>query len=480
MVTKEGNTGRLYQQVAIDVLPDNVLLEIFELYLGKDDAIAIDYSDHNYDGWHTLVHVCRTWRCIVFASPRRLDLKLFCTPQRSVNSKALDIWPELPIVIVAGNTQFKDDATNAIAALKQHNRVCKITYRNGRFQDSFLKEFAAVDEPFLSLTSLHLSSLQLQNVTVLPNSFLGGSAPRLRSLSLEGIPYPSIGNLLSSTTNLVQLSLWRIPLSGYVAPETIVPCLSMLAKLESLEIGFKCPRSRAHQTSRHPPPLTRMAFHNLTFFGFSGDTEYLEDILSQIETPMLNQSYFSFFNRLVFDTPLLGHFIRRTETFMSIHTACIEFSKRAVEVTLLGRNEMDDYDREALRLEIPCKPLDWQLSAIAQVWHSFLSSFPTLESLDITVSHKDWQDEIEVTQWQEFLLPFTFVRDMSLGLEDSVRLVAPALQELAREKETEVLPVLQNLSIRVGRWQPSGPLKEAIEQFIAARQFYGHPVTVYY
>ena len=141
---------------------------------------------------------------------------------------------------------------------------------------------------------------------------------------------------------------------------------------------------------------------------------------------------------------------------------------------------MDDYDREALRLEIPCKPLDWQLSAIAQVWHSFLSSFPTLESLDITVSHKDWQDEIEVTQWQEFLLPFTFVRDMSLGLEDSVRLVAPALQELAREKETEVLPALQNLSIRVGRWQPSGPLKEAIEQFIAARQFYGHPVTVYY
>ena len=73
-----GGTDRLYPRVPIDALPDNVLLETFEFYLGKDAADLID-DEYDYDGWQTLVHVCRRWRCVVFASPRRLDLKLHCT-----------------------------------------------------------------------------------------------------------------------------------------------------------------------------------------------------------------------------------------------------------------------------------------------------------------------------------------------------------------------------------------------------------------
>jgi len=291
--------------VTIDALPDDVLLETFEFYLGKDDTDYIG-EGHNYDGWQTLVHVCHRWRYIVFASPHRLDLKLYCTPQRSVNSKTLDIWPASPIVIFAWNMQSKEDTTNIIAALRHHNRVCKIYC--DPIQNSLLEEFAAIDEPFPALTSLWLFSYE-QNVPVLLDSFLGGSAPRLRFLELFGIPYPSIGKLLSSTTNLVRLSLWRIPHSGYVAPETIVPCLSMLPSLRLLELGFRHPRSRAHRASRHPPPLTRVVFPNLTSLWFNGDIKYLEDILSQIETPMLTESDFCFFNQLVFDTPLLGHFI---------------------------------------------------------------------------------------------------------------------------------------------------------------------------
>ena len=457
-------------------LPDDVLLETFKLYLGKD---VLDYiSGHNYDEWQTLVHVCRRWRCIVFASPRRLDLKLYCTQHRSVNSKTLDIWPALPIVVYAYEIHSKEGVTDVIAALRHPNRVCKIDYRNWQFQDSFLKEFAAIDKPFPALVCLELTSFG-QNVPVLPDSFLGGSAPLLRHLYLDGIPYPSIGKLLSSTTNLARVGLWGIPHSGYISPEAIVPCLSMLAKLEFLQLGFKCPRSRPHQTNRHPPPLPRVAFHNLTDFVFSGDTEYLEDILSQIEMPILKQSEFSFFNRLVFVTPSLGHFIHRTEIFMTIHTACVKFNNWDVEVILLGQEDMDN-DSEALKLRISCEPLDWQLSAVAQVLNSLSSSLPTLEGVEIALDRDDWQGEIEVTQWLEFLNPFTSVKEMALVHKDSVRLVAPALQELARERPTEVLPNLQILSLpTIGR-QSSGLVGKAIEQFIATRQLYGHTVTVDY
>ena len=468
----------LYPRMTIDALPDDVLLEIFELYLGKD--VLDSFGDHNYDGWQTLVHVCRRWRCIVFASPRRLDLKLLCTEHRLVNSKTLDIWPAFPIVIDAYDIQSKEGVAHIIAALGQRNRVCKIFYYNEQFQDFLLKELAAIDEPFPALTSLHLSSSHEQNMPVLPDSFLGGTAPRLRSLQLDGIPYPSIGKLLSSTTNLVWLSLWRIPHSGYISPETIVPILSMLLRLESLTLVFRHPRSRAHQTSRHPPPLNRVVFHNLTFLYFCGDFEYLEDILSQIETPMLNQSCFSFFNRLVFDTPLLGHFIRRTGVFVTIRTARVKFNSLDVGVILLGQEEMDNHDGEShkpLRLRISCQPLDWQISAVAQVLNSLLSSLPTFETLEIAVDRGNWQGDIEVTQWQELLHPFTSVKEMTLVRENSVRLVAPALQELARERPTEVLPTLQELSLST---EPSGPVKEAIEQFIATRRLCGRPVTVHY
>ena len=60
-------------------------------------------------------------------------------------------------------------------------------------------------------------------------------------------------------------------------------------------------------------------------------------------------------------------------------------------------------DRKPLCLRINCKPLDWQLSALAQVLDSLLSSLPTLDRLEVTVYREYRQDEIEVIQWREFL-----------------------------------------------------------------------------
>ena len=57
----------------IDILPDDVLLEIFDFYM-----IIPSYTGNpRYKAWQSLVHVCRRWRILVFGSPRRLDLRLF-------------------------------------------------------------------------------------------------------------------------------------------------------------------------------------------------------------------------------------------------------------------------------------------------------------------------------------------------------------------------------------------------------------------
>src|SRR6266852_2574427 len=75
---------------------------------------------------------------------------------------------------------------------------------------------------------------------ILPDSFLGGTAPRLRSLTLIGVSFPALPKLLLSATHLVYLHLFYIPQSGYIPPNAMAISLSALTSLESLCLMFLC------------------------------------------------------------------------------------------------------------------------------------------------------------------------------------------------------------------------------------------------
>jgi hypothetical protein len=455
------HTDQLYPPVTIEVLPNTVLLEIFSFYLDRPDA--------GRDSWHTLVHVCRQWRIVVFESPRRLNLRLLCTPKRPL--KNLGIWPVLPIDIeFLATGKPPTGMANIVAALEHDCRVRKIHIRD--IPTSLMKRFAAMEKPFPELTYLKLTSDDV-NVPILPDSFLGGSAPRLHTLYLRGIPFPAMRKLLLSSQNLVSLRLWSIPNSGYISPKAMVACLSTLTGLKSFGLGFRSPQPRVDRRTRRRPPLTRIVLAALTKFTFKGDSEYLEDIVSSIDSPLLFHFKITFFNQLIFDTPLLRHFISRTETIKAHYRANINFydGHAGVRFSPQGGAAV----REGLSLEISCTPSDWQLSSLAQVCSSSLPPLSTLEHLEIFSYRLHWQGDLESTQWLELLYPFTSVTNLVLS-DGFVPLVAPALQEIAREGVTEVLPLLQKLHLE-GPQQPK-PVEEAIRQFIAARQLSGHAVAV--
>ena len=78
-----------------------------------------------------LAHVCRRWRSVVFQSPRRLNLRLLCTPKRAKTParNTLDIWLPLPLVIRDVDDIFYGElpgADNIIAALEHNDRVGQI------------------------------------------------------------------------------------------------------------------------------------------------------------------------------------------------------------------------------------------------------------------------------------------------------------------------------------------------------------------
>jgi hypothetical protein len=319
------------------------------------------------------------------SSPRCLALQLLCTNRRPVK-KSLDIWPPLPIYIHAshsgGNSRLRG-VNNIVAALKQQNRVCVI-WIDG-VPNSLLKK-SVVMKPFPTLTSLSLWSND-EKAPVLPKSFLGGSAPRLRRIWFFGIPFPGIRKLLLSTTDLVTLSLHNIPHSGYISPEAMAASLSTLTRLEQLSLGFRSPRSRAVRETRHPPPLTRVVLPALTRLCFESDSEYVEDIMSRIDAPLLSSMDITFFNQLVFDIPQLCHFISRTGILRAPDCARIFFDHRYVIVFF-----------RTLALRISCKQSDWQLSSLSQLYNSALSPLPVLECLEIHNPQEYWEDDMEHVQ----------------------------------------------------------------------------------
>jgi hypothetical protein len=448
----------------IDILPDDVLLEIFTFYLVERPDIIW------YEGetWLTLVHVCRRWRSIIFALPHALDLRIRCTQKRRVR-EMLGFWPALSLVVHDEWGSLAAGADNIIAAVEHNDRVRQVllTY----LSSSALESIAAVmQEPFPALTHLHISAPD--GTPVFPEAFLGGSAQRLRWLDLRNIVFPGIRRLLFSAANhLVYLRLEAIPHSTYIPPDAMVTCLSTIANLEDLIIGFRSPRSRPDRAIRPPPPPTRVVLPTLNSFTFVGVSEYIEDLISRIDIPLLVFLDITYFNQLIFDTPRLHDFLSRTEQFKVHNRAAVKFDGDAVHFSL-----------SRLWLRISCSKSDWQLSGMAQICESALPLFIPLERLDIcqsTYSYslpRQWQYDAESAQWLELLHSFTTLKDLYVD-KKFAPLLAPALQELSGESVTEELPALQNLYIQ--DLKPSGPVQEAIGQFVAARQLSGLPVSVH-
>ena len=407
----------------------------------------------------------------MFGSPRRLNLRLVCTPQTPAKD-SLDVWPTFPLIIEAiGLVSSAMD--NVIMALGQSNRICQVWFLLlGGWQ--LEKVLTPMQVSFPELTDLRLRSYG--ETPVIPDSFLGGSAPQcLRYLHLDNIPFPGLPKLLLSATHLVNLLL-DIPHSGYISPKEMVASLTVLPCLESLTLEFQSPQSRPDWESQSLPPK-RSILPALKYFWFKGVTEYLEQLVACIDAPQFDKFYIRLFNPIDFDFPRLAQFINITPTLHASDEAHVRFYDGAADVVL--RCPTSKNRPHVLRITISCKEPDWQLSSIEQVCNSSLPNVSTVEDLYIEHEYLElvWKDNaIENSLWLEVLLPFTAVKNLYLFKEFALG-IAAALQELDGGRMTEVLPSLQNI-FAVGLAE-SGSILENIGQFIAARELSNRPIAVF-
>ena len=174
-------------------------------------------------------------------------------------------------------------------ALRHPNRIreidlCLTNSMLLKIRTQILASFPTLEYLWLRSTYQNVSEASL------PDGFLGGSAPRLRCIRLSGVAFPTLPLLLSSTRDLLILQLDAVSRSGYFSPESLASSLSMMTQLKFLRIYFLPLASK--ETGSAGRPLGRRAnLPALSEFNFSGDRTYLEDLISRIDSPILEQSF---------------------------------------------------------------------------------------------------------------------------------------------------------------------------------------------
>src|SRR6266850_766794 len=416
----------------IEMLPDNVLLEIFD-FCRADPAFHINIGWIYTWRWQALIQVCRRWRCVIYGSPRRLRLRVVCTDTTPTRT-SLNIWPPFPISITCRCRVDEKSVENVIAAV-EHGR--------DRIYHIFIEDInraaleilaAAMQQPLPTLKYFCHTSDESESVPALPETFLGGSAPLLDYFDFFGIPFPTFPKFILSSTHMRTLFILHIPHSGYISPNAMVACLAALPNLEALLIGFRSPLSRPPQIT--PPPRTRIVLPALTRLYYRGVSEYFEDFVDQIDTPLLNELNITFFMDLIFEIPRIRHFIGRAERLKPFDRARMEFHDREIWIS-----NTDGFPRR-FRLQIQCERPAWQLSSMVQIFGQQLPLLSHVEQLEIFQyfqENMEWTDnpDLDSSLWLEFFHLFIAAQSLRLS-EKLVPPVAAALQELTGAWTTEV------------------------------------------
>ncbi|KAF8267680.1 hypothetical protein EI94DRAFT_1801393 [Lactarius quietus] len=466
-VQAQGETQSHRRATTFDMLPADVLLEIFYSYQTDDDfwSPLIPPSCR----WLTLAHVCRTWRQVVFGSPCRLDLQLLCTHGTPVR-KNLGFWPPLPLIMNYGYDRrlTSDDEDNLFAALEHIDRICHVYLRLPNSQ--FSKVVTEMQEPFPALKQLTLLS-EDGNASVLPGGFLGRAASCLQRLTLRGIIFQGLPALLLSSERLVRLDLHNIPRDGYISTDAMVACLAASPTLENILLGFHSAPPRHYRMRL--PLATRTVLPSLTYIEFRGTGEYLEELLSQINSPRLNQVNITYFNQLV-DLQAAQPFelIDRSENLelTQLTHAFIAFTSRSVSLEI---NQCCHPNWVPVRTSIVCQGIDWQVSHIAQVLNqpsAILSHVVHLDLVELGADEDPQLESMDKCEWLHLLRPFFAVETLHITPKLASH-VALAMEDVTEEMVPNVLPALNSIRLL-------GTPASSFDKVVAVRRLSGHPVTV--
>ena len=443
------------------------LLDIFHHYRLEDvDSWNIRLA------WCKLTHVCRRWRYLIYDSSSLLDIYLLLR-HGSPTLDSLAHLPPLPLVIDYCNTTttwVRQDELSLLTGLQQ----C------GRVRRSFLQVpsphlgicLASMGNIYPILEYLSLSPTTEENTSlVLPSTF---RAPNLRYLALQGVGFPTGLPLFTFFTTLVTLTLTRITAPFYFHPGHLVTQLRCLLHLEELSIDFAVPIPLpSTEGEMLPAPLPRVMLPALKRLMFRGVAVYLENLVAQINTPLLEQLIVTLFFELAFTLVALSKFVIITRGFRCL-SAKVLFKKEGVSIVTANGESLCS---RGLTINVNCEHLDWQIDAATQCCRSLQHVLFAVEELALDLDEvrtpPDWGDSVDSTLWHGLLIPFRGVKKLQIGPPITSEL-SDALKPDAAELALNLLPQLQKLEVQLR----VNDANKAFSKFTETRELEGRPVEL--
>jgi F-box-like len=464
----------------INRLPDEVLLEIFDLY--RQSIInQYDYQWRKKYGWFNLAHVCRRWHAAMFASTSRLDLNIVVGPEKPSHIKTI-LSGHLPILIDYSDPYGIITASalwRMRAALRHRNRVREISF--GGYGVTFKKFIKATNYHFPALESLVLSFPRFprdHGEPDIPATFLRGpdrSDLPLRRLSLYDASLASVSGLLLSATALTDLTLSVNAANlGPSEASLILTCLQGAQCLRSLDLSapYGFPDCRSQDSIATPKDIVPLS--KLTRFQYYGPTTFLNDLMSGLSAPSLQDVCFVLCKK----SPLL--YLSRVidsvgEEFRSVS---VTFDKK--DFHLLSSTHSGEIDHfkpsSGFRFNVNHSP--YSINSINST-----SSMKFAMAEELTLNFSGW----EMTYWpehvfsmREFLRQFRSVR--VLRVNPFAWHVGLHLKHDQDDGEA-ILPVLEQVELTISRSITSPDMyqrraAEALAAFEPCERA-GRPVKVY-
>ena len=443
----------------IQILGNDTLLQIFSHYrLENEDSWNLQLT------WRKLAHVCRRWRHLIFDSSFHLDMRL----RIANNSPSLDTLshlPRLPLIIDYSDgtrTMVQRDEDNIQLGLRQQGQCVRRVALLAP-SSSFRTWLEPMNKLFPRLVDFSLLCTTADDLSlVLPENF---QAPGLRRLALHGIGLPKKFPLLSSTIALSILSLTHIGASCYLPPEQLVTQIQGLPHLEELIFGFAIPISFP---SSEEAPITAVTLPTLKRLTFRGMGAYIDNLVAQINTPLLERLSLTLFFELTITLLNLSKFINKTE-MLGCFAARVILNKDGASIYA---NHDEQQGIGKLTLHVNCEPPDWEIDSVLLVCNALGDVLSIVEELTLDLDEdgmpSDWENTLDDTLWHELLLPFVSVKKLHIGSSLALKLA----QALGSEAGELVLPKLQKLEVSL----KIDLAQDAFSSFIEIRELIGHPV----
>ena len=360
---------------------------------------------------------------------------------------------------------------NLVLALQHRHRVYGISISNWGLEDLGLHE--ALDDAFPMLETFSLAESHAGQH--LPLDFL---ARHLRTLHLRNIAVSAGCLALPNAMSLSSLRLEKIPA---LPLKYLVESIESMPHLENISIGF-LPYAPLPDAVMELPStqIASVVLPRLSRLIFTGINTYLENLLTQISTPFLQDLRFTIFLKRIPSVVRLSAFLSTLQN-LNFQTAVMWFSGRHMSISYHpGQPSVGlPYAKFAIDRPNTGDDEDWETSVL-QICSDVTPALSVVENLALELDLDSLYRPSFRAQpmlWHTGLRPFVGVKTLTINGAFSAEL-SDALDPNHGAVITELLPVLSEIVIVTPEPRELVLLKQPFSSFVDARRLAGCPIDL--